>query len=362
MSREKKGPSPEKGAPEGYGAASRLFHRIALSGRMTPEMFFDIEKAVHGDGLVDAQSTQHVFVSGLARSGTTLLMRMLHDSNEFASLTYRDMPLVMAPNFWAGMSQGSQKSMERSERAHGDGLEVDFDSPEALEEVFWRVFCGDQYIGAGELRPMNADADVIDDFRTYVALILKRYGAQRYLSKNNNSILRISSLIRAFPNAAVLIPFRDPVSQARSLLNQHQRFTEIHATDKFSKNYMSWLAHHEFGGDHRRFNFGIQSSSVRSDPFSLGYWLDVWIEAYSFLLAEADALGAQVIFFSYERLVEDPEAIRTQLFSRLNLSPGAAPLEVRKNAPNGVDDQTLDRLDEAYAIYDQLTALSLSAD
>ena len=355
--------SPEDiGSPEGYGSASRLFHRIALSGRMTPEMFFDIEKAMHGSGLDDVKSEQHVFVSGLARSGTTLLMRMLHDSNEFASLTYRDMPLVMAPNFWAGMSKGSQKSMERSERAHGDGLEVDFDSPEALEEVFWRVFCGEQYIGDTELRPMNADAEVIDDFRTYVALILKRYGGRRYLSKNNNSILRISSLIRAFPNAAVLIPFRDPVSQAKSLLNQHQRFSEIHINDKFSKNYMSWLAHHEFGGDHRRFNFGIQSNSERSDPFSLDYWLDLWIEAYSFLLAEAEALGAQVTFFSYERLVENPEAIRSRLFSRLNLAPGVAPLEVRTTAPKKSDEESPDRIEEAQSIYDRLTALSLGAD
>ncbi len=103
-------------------------------------MFFDIEKAMHGGDCPDATNGQHVFVSGLARSGTTLLMRMLHDTDEFASLTYRDMPLVMAPNLWRRLSGAFQKSMARQERAHGDGLQVDYDSPEALEEVFWRTF------------------------------------------------------------------------------------------------------------------------------------------------------------------------------------------------------------------------------
>ena len=104
-------------------------------------MFFDIEKTMHGGDLPDSSQGAHIFVSGLARSGTTLLMRMLHDTSAFASLTYRDMPLVMAPNLWKKIGGAFQKSMARRERAHGDGLEVDYDSPEALEEVFWRTYC-----------------------------------------------------------------------------------------------------------------------------------------------------------------------------------------------------------------------------
>ena len=37
----------------------------------------------------------HVFVMGLARSGTTVLLNALYESSEFASLSYKDMPFVL---------------------------------------------------------------------------------------------------------------------------------------------------------------------------------------------------------------------------------------------------------------------------
>ena len=341
-------------SPEGYGAGARLFHRIALSGRATPEMFFDIEKAMHGGDCPDAINGQHVFVSGLARSGTTLLMRMLHDTDEFASLTYRDMPLVMAPNLWRGLSGAFQKSMARKERAHGDGLEVDFDSPEALEEVFWRTFCGPDYIKADKLLPMIADDDVIAEFRLYVGLILKRYGKARYLSKNNNSILRLSSILRAFPNATILVPFRDPADQARSLLRQHEHFSKVHAESAFSKQYMSWLGHHEFGADQRRFVFNDAASAPVGDPAEFTYWLNLWIDAYSYLMKQADELGDQVLFFSYEQFTDAPKEMQAWLFAKLELNP-CTDLEVRDRRIDNTDIPPYDRLAEAQSIYNSMT-------
>ena len=340
-------------SPEGYGAASRLFHKIALSGRATPEMFFDIEKTMYGGDLSDSTGGAHIFVSGLARSGTTLLMRMLHDTRAFASLTYRDMPLVMAPNLWKKIGGAFQKSMDRRERAHGDGLEVDYDSPEALEEVFWRTFCGPDYILADELRPMAADEETIDEFRLYVALILKRYEKARYLSKNNNSILRLPSIVAAFPQATVLIPFRDPLAQAASLLRQHQLFTKTHSEDAFSRQYMSWLAHHEFGGDQRRFVFDEAQGAEYGNPDDLSYWLDVWIDAYSYLAKQADTLGQNLLFFSYERLTDAPEEVRVQLFDRLGLET-EAPLEVRDRPAEDKSEPALSRLVEARRLYTQM--------
>lgn len=341
-------------SPETYGAGARLFHKIALSGRATPEMFFDIEKAMHGRDCADATDGAHVFVSGLARSGTTLLMRMLHDTGAFASLTYRDMPLVMAPNFWRGISGAFQKSMTRRERAHGDGLEVDYDSPEALEEVFWRTFCGPDYIGADKLCPMTADDDVIAEFRLYIALVLKRYARSRYLSKNNNSILRLSSILKAFPNATILIPFREPADQAKSLLRQHKQFTKTHAEDVFSRQYMGWLAHHEFGGDQRRLVFDGGDASAYGDPGQLSYWLDLWIDAYAYLMQQADALGDQLVFFSYERFTDAPEETRARLLARLGLESTAA-LEVRDRPKDNSDPPPLARLNEAQALYHVMT-------
>src|SRR3546814_14611767 len=99
---------------------------------------------------------------------------------------------------------------------------VNADSPEALEEVFWRIFTGREYIRRDGLVPCRPTGDALARFRSYVAAILVsgEPGQRRYLSKNNNNILRLPALREAFPRALVVIPFRHPASQASSLWRQ----------------------------------------------------------------------------------------------------------------------------------------------
>ena len=68
-----------------------------------------------------------------------MLLNALHKSNLFASLSYSDMPFVLAPNLWSKISFNKRYS-ELKERAHGDGIKVSTESPEAFEEVFWKTF------------------------------------------------------------------------------------------------------------------------------------------------------------------------------------------------------------------------------
>ena len=102
-------------------------------------MLYDIETALFKKILDKDYSKSHVFVCGLPRSGTTILMRSLYETGQFASLTYRDMPFVVSPNLWSKISDSNIKPMSAKERLHGDNVKVNIDSPEALEEVFWRV-------------------------------------------------------------------------------------------------------------------------------------------------------------------------------------------------------------------------------
>ena len=173
-----------------YGLASRLLHRFALGLPLVAQASFDIERALQG--VKHSRNGPHVFVAGLARAGTTILLRALHETGGFRSLTYRDMPFVLMPNVWKRISRASRKHTEEKERAHGDRIQVSFDSPEAFEEVFWRTFCRDDYIKDDHLRPHSADGETIDRFVAFVAQVLASSGSRqaRYLSKNNNNILR----------------------------------------------------------------------------------------------------------------------------------------------------------------------------
>ncbi|MEQ1879149.1 MAG: sulfotransferase, partial [Bdellovibrionia bacterium] len=286
------------------------------------EFAFQLERGLSRARPLVAKDGEHIFVAGLARSGTTVLMRALFDSGEFASLTYRDMPLVMAPGLWSRLTGAFQTSMKPEERAHGDGILVDHDSPEALEEVFWRTFVGDRYLRPDRLLVHSVDGERLADFTDYVGLILRRYGRARYLSKNNNNVLRLPSLLGNFPNAKVLIPFRKPLQQAYSLREQDRRFLDVHRSDPFALSYMTWLGHHEFGGDHRPFQWSEELLGLARD--GLDYWLMQWIETYSRLLSVGRG-NSRVRFVCYEKLCENSAREFTQIEQFAGLTRGPVP-------------------------------------
>lgn len=337
-----------------YGFGARLLHRCALSSDALAEVAFDLEKTLYGRSCPE-DNGRHVFVAGLARAGTTLLMRLIYESGDFCSLTYRDMPFVMAPNLWAGLTSRSKRHTEAQQRAHGDGLLVDFDSPEALEEIFWRVHGGSDYLHADHLAPMVANEATVRQFRQYVALVLRRYGGRRYLSKNNNNILRISSLSAAYPQSLILIPFRHPLAQAASLMRQHQRFQLKQAAEPFVRTYMDWLVHHEFGSGHRPFSW-TGANTNPWEPDNINYWLSLWLRVYSQLLTLACAAPQHRLLVSYDALCASPVERWAALARRLDVStelPQALVLEPgQATSVSAAVDASL--LADAEALYRQL--------
>ncbi len=252
----------------------------------------------------DIVGERHVFVSGLARAGTTVLMRRFYATNLYCSLTYRDMPFVLAPNLWRKLACLSKRTVAATtERAHGDRIMVDVDSPEGLEEVFWRVFTGDTYIERKRLKPHLPDSETRWKYVCYINAILnaKDGRVSRYLSKNNNNILRLNTIRHVFPRALILIPFREPLSHAGSLLRQHRNFVKAQENDRFVRSYMTWLVHHEFGLDHRPFRFdedcATQAYTYRTDM--IDYWLELWCATYGWL---EYAAPKDAIFVCYEDL------------------------------------------------------------
>lgn len=299
-----------------YRRADRILHRLALGSRVIAEMSFDIERATQKPDGEAVRNGNHVFIAGLARAGTTVVMRRFHSTREFGSLTYRDMPFVLAPGTWTMLSKGSRVAGMRVERAHGDGLEVDVDSPESFDEVFWRIFCGDDYIRPDCLVPHVPDDESLDKFRIFVAAILQsREGKPtRYLSKTNNSILRLPALRQAFPKALIIVPFRDPMQHAFSLLRQHRRFSLVQQENPFVGKYMRWLGHHEFGLDHRPFVF--EGARPQGAPGDLDYWLELWCATYGALLKRHSDI---VTFVSFDRLCAETGKVWASLAQKAGL-------------------------------------------
>ena len=325
-----------------YSPLTQGFYSFALDHAPLVRWTFKRERSKAMRRGLHPMADRPVWICGLARAGTTILTELLYDTGLFASLTYRDMPFPLAPRAWRSLSRWSgQRAPERQERAHGDGILVGVDSPEALEEVFWRLHDPSVYQDTHALAAYSPAPDSLKALREYLSCILwSRESGEaselRYLSKNNNHLLRLPALIEAFPEGRFIIPLRDPLSHAESLRRQHLRWIERHERDPFSKRYMDWLAHHEFGSGHRRFSWDdLEQSSPEDeralgqheskdephaqDPHHINYWLTRWIEAYrSVQRLDLD----RVLIIDYAHLNARPQEALTELFHYLDVNIG----------------------------------------
>ena len=334
-----------------YGMLSRVLHRLVLGCQPVAETCFAVDRAIiRSKPEVNAR---HVYVAGLARAGTTVLMRRIFNSGCFRSITYADMPFVLAPNIWQMLRRNGAQGGRMSERAHGDGVFVCTNSPESFEEVFWRIFDAASYLRKDKLSAHNPDGEIIDRYQKFVAGFLHGDTPKRYLCKNNNNIIRLPVIKRAFPSAEILIPFRNPFDQARSLFQQHRLFKDLQRADPFTLKYMTLLGHHEFGLDHRPFAVS-QPSQFEQD--TLTYWVDQWVKVYGWLLETAPK---DAVWVCYENLCDDP-GYWLEIADQLNIPDEAVPLEFKQRHREEPDasEVTPELADQALSMYENLKQMS----
>lgn len=306
---------------QNYSRIDRLFHRVAFSSRAVQLTAADIERSMYGRRFTTIRIDKPVFITSLPRAGTTLMLDLLGTLPVFATYSYRDMPFVLAPLLWETFSRSFRKPAHLTERAHGDGMAVGYDSPEAFEEVLWMTSWPKKFSADG-IAPWIENEEAAE-FRELLVSQMQRIiavrsngsgGSRRYLSKNNANIARIGLLKRLFPDAIVVVPFRKPLDQAGSLLRQHLRFLEMHAEDSFARQYMQDIGHLEFGALHRPILFeGMNEIRERHRPDTIEYWLAYWIVAFQHIFRHRD----RVVLVSYEDLcdagVSGVQAVASQL-------------------------------------------------
>ncbi len=347
-----------------YGRLDRLLHRLAFGSLEMQKALGRLENRLHGDQAAPERAQRPVFVTSLPRAGTTVMLEALAALPEFASATYRHMPFTLAPILWQRFARGFMRSGGRGERAHGDGVEVGLDSPEAFEEMLWMAFWPEHY-RERTILPWAADAEASEFdtfFRQHMAKIVASAGggARRYLSKNNANIARLGLIERLFPDATILVPVREAVAQASSLLRQHRRFTALHRQDSFARQYMEGLGHFEFGAALKPFAFTDPAPDpARADEPD--FWLAYWCDAFEWVLATA---GARVVMIDHDALSVAPEAYLPPLAEVIGVEDPAALLAVAPRfrpsrpvePPDGASPALLER---AAALHARLRARCL---
>ena len=309
-----------------YSAPDRFFHMLAFSSPVVLKGVSAIEDRV-APAAARQPSASPIFVTSLARGGTTALLNALHDIPGVATHTYRDMPFLTAPVLWNRLSGGRKRDVQRQQRAHGDGLEIDLDSPEAFEEVIWKMFWPEKFRGTEIALWTSADRKPEAErflSRHMKKIVHARSGLVnetpteqgRYCSKNNGNIARIPYLSEAFNGCRIVVPVRRPESHAGSLLRQHHNFLGLQAEDEFVQRYMRDIGHFEFGTIHKPIKFP-DFDATAYDPSTGDYWLNYWICAFREVLKSRD----KCIFVLQDELRSSPQETMLRLCSSLELAP-----------------------------------------
>ena len=270
-----------------YSKLQKFLHDFVLSKKFINKSLYEIEKIIYLKNK-DIKNQSHIFISSLPRSGTTSLLNFIYSSNQYASLTYKNMPFVLSPHLSKFFNK---KNFSKNERLHADGINYDINSPEALDEIFFN----------------NNEEFIKNELPNYVQLVLLSENRLKYLSKNNLNFKRINLISSILPNSIFLIPIREPLQQAYSLFNQHKHFNQLQKKDDFIRRYMNYLGHNEFGLNHIPWN----NPKNFDDNNDINYWLEQWTLFYQNILD--NYLSSNNCFFIiYEKLI-NPNYIKSFL-------------------------------------------------
>jgi len=297
-----------------YTGWSMLLHRMILENYNISAALFRLEKRLYKKRLQKADSS-FVIVTGLARGGTTALTNLLFESKKFHSLSSDNMPFLLSVNLWRKLHHPRKSKL--NERAHGDNIMFGYKTIGALEEYFFKVFLNDTYIKNKILEEHEVDQRTYEDYMVYQKLIGIKSNDSQYLAKNNNLILRYKSLRALNPEFKIVLIFRNPVTHAYSLLNQHDRFCDMQEADPFTLEYMNWLGHHEFGLNHKVFDLELRDLCEEYKDSSINYWLAIWISYYSHVLTLLEDDHLHLI--DYADLCSKPVELAGILGTALNL-------------------------------------------
>lgn len=333
-----------------YSATDKFLHKFYLSNYGISRATLEMEELLFGQKAKQLDIKEYVFVTGLARSGTTAVMNKIFNTGEYASLQYGNMPFLLSPNLWK-----RKLKIESHERAHKDGIIIDGNSPEEFDEYFWKAVLKDQYIHEDGLMITKVDEKVLQKFLTYIKLICLSKRKDKYVSKNNNNILRLGAL-QKIDKHKIIMMFRDPISHASSLLKLDKRFSAEQTEDSFALEYFDYLGHHEFGLHHKPFLLTTKFKTDRNQysKTSLNYWLSVWLNYYTYVLENNQF---EYILIGFEDLIAHPNNVYNHIMGHLSVKNSFSKTEPHSPSRYKVEECDPDLLKECMKTYDQLKRL-----
>jgi len=302
----------------------------------------EFETAFFRRRLAGIEVDRPVFICGLARAGTTILLELLATCRGVATHRYRDFPFLWTPILWNRFQDRFGSEAAPRERPHRDRIRITRESPEAFEEPLWRSYFPWLHDPdrSHRLTDANRDASFDQAFRDHIRKIVMLRRGRRYLSKANYNVARIEYLADLFPDARFIVPVRDPVAQVCSLVRQHALFSDYSKADPRAARYLAIAGHYEFGPQRVPINLDdramtdVLAAWPAGDEFR-GYAI-LWRRVAEHVLALADrTLSERVMLVRHEDLCGDPAGTFAKLaaFARLEIDRDASAGRLADIAP-----------------------------
>lgn len=342
-----------------YAYLDKILHQQFLGD--TPISKFLFDRLIKKGKLIKnkPQENKHVFITGLARSGTTAILNDIYSTNQFASFLYKHMPFILSPRIACLATKLNNNKPILKERFHKDGIMLSTESPECLDEVFW-IKSDENYFSKNLSTDFSIDEKYLNAYDYLLSCFTKYQNKNRLLVKNNNNHIRLSTLSKYFTNSIFFIIFRDPIYQSLSLLNMHKRFTKLQNKDKYILDYMNLIGHREFGKGARKFSYDnkVIKKNKKFHINTINYWLEQWINCYSWLLKKKLFLQKNIYFVSYEKVCRDDEYLNN-LYSILKISKNNPTILDLKNKELDFCEYEIDTSlkEMSYKIYEEMSNL-----
>lgn len=271
-----------------------------------------------------------IYITGLARAGTTIILEMLSKHPDLASHRYKYLVMPYLPYWVNQMAKAFRMYTEPFERFHKDGIFVTGESPEAVEEIFWQKFFDDIH-NENSSNVMNGITDnpqFESFYRNHIRKLILTQKKSRYLAKNNYNVTRLEYLLRIFPSSKFLLIIRNPINQIASLIKQTKIFTQFGQEGPLLNDWLRIVGHHEFGHHQVCINAGnteliqkIRKLWSRKKTYVKG-WAYYWRSIYNFIANNLDTnkkLKKATLIVRYDELCDTPAEIIDQILEHTEL-------------------------------------------
>ena len=271
-----------------------------------------------------------LYIIGLARAGTTIVLEILSKHPELASHKYKHLIIPYLPHFISYIIDRTTLYQKPFERIHKDKMIVNRNSPEAVEEIFWRKYFDNI---SDETQSNILDSRVSNHkferfYQNHIRKLLFNQKKPRYIAKNNYNVTRMEYLLKLFPDAKFFLVVRNPTNHLASLIKQTKLFTEMEQENRFLRDWLGILGHNEFG--YPRVCINVDNSELIQEIHHLWRirhtyvrgWALYWSSIYDYLantLEKNKKLKKATLIIKYDDLCASPARIIDQMLEHAEL-------------------------------------------